>query len=224
MITTINGRTIELVKGDITKETTIAIANATSSPHVAGGGVDAAIHAAAGPEVLAEREKKYPGGIRIGSAVITGGGKLAAKWILHTVGPKYSGGAGDAALLLGAYDACLKLCGKHGIKSVAFPSISTGSAGYPAAEAASVAVGTVARHLEKFPIPSSVRFVLFDDATFEAYHDAIHHLGLEHGHAGAHPPAAVAHQGGDIHLKGGHTPVTDRTPQRQNRSAPRTGG
>lgn len=178
----VNGRTIELVKGDITQETTVAIANAANTALAGGGGVDGAIHAAAGPAVMAELKKKYPGGTRTGTAVITGGGNLKAKWILHAVGPKYSGGSGDPALLLGAYQSCLLLCVKHGIPSIAFPSISTGVYGYPVAAAAPVALGTVAQHLEKYKVPSVVRFVLFDDETFDAYHHAMHHLGFDHGH------------------------------------------
>ena len=182
MKATVNGRTIELVKGDITKETTMAIANAANALLAGGGGVDGAIHQAAGPAVMAELKKKYPGGTRPGTAVITGGGNLAAKWILHAVGPKYSGASGDPALLLGAYQSCLLLCVKHGISSIAFPSISTGAYGYPVEAAAPVALGTVAQHLQKAKNPSVVRFVLFDDETFDAYHHAMHHLGFDHGH------------------------------------------
>ena len=127
--------------------------------------------------------------------------------------------------MTGAYDACLKLCVKHGIKSIAFPSIATGAYGYPVADAAQVALGTVARHLEKFPQPAVVRFVLFDEPTFEAYHQAMEHLGLEHGHADHAGPALGLHKPtGDPHLKAGKGPAMERTPQRQNRSAPRTGG
>lgn len=182
MKATINGRTIELVKGDITQETTVAIANAANSMLAGGGGVDGAIHQAAGPAVMEELKRKYPGGTRTGTAVITGGGNLKARWILHAVGPKYSGASGDPALLLGAYQSCLTLCVKHGITSIAFPSISTGVYGYPVDEAAPVALGTVAQHLRKAKNPSVVRFVLFDDETFDAYHHAMHHLGFDHGH------------------------------------------
>lgn len=168
----IAGRTLELALGDITKETTEAIANAANSSLAGGGGVDGAIHRAGGPAIMAELKERYRG-CPTGSAVITTGGVLAAKWVLHAVGPRYRGVPQDAVLLAGAYRACLALCVEHGIRSVAFPSISTGIYGYPLAEAAPIALGAVADHLAKAAIPELARFVLYDEATFAAYERAL---------------------------------------------------
>jgi len=168
----IAGRVLELVRGDITKETTEAIANAANAALAGGGGVDGAIHRAGGPGIMAELRAKYRG-CPTGSAVITGGGRLAAKWVLHAVGPRYRGSQEDPVLLAGAYRACLELCVAHAIRSVAFPSISTGIYGYPLDEAAPVALGTVADHMHKKPLPGHVRFVLFDEATLNAYERAL---------------------------------------------------
>ncbi len=169
---TVAGRVLELVRGDITKEATDAIANAANAALAGGGGVDGAIHRAGGPAIMDELRAKYRG-CPTGSAVITAGGRLKAKWVLHAVGPRYRGTPEDAVLLAGAYRACLKLCVDHGLKSVAFPSISTGIYGYPLAEAAPIALKTVAAHLRDNPLPELVRFVLFDDATLAAYSDAL---------------------------------------------------
>ena len=168
----IGGRALELVLGDITREETGAIANAANSALAGGGGVDGAIHRAGGPALMRELGEKYRG-CPTGSAVITGGGNLKAKWVLHAVGPRYRGRPEDAELLASAYRACLELCVKHGIRSVAFPSISTGIYGYPLSEAAPIAVGTVASHLGSRPLPELARFVLFDAATYEAYAAAL---------------------------------------------------
>ena len=173
---TIAGRTLELVRGDITQESTEAVANAANSALVGGGGVDGAIHRAGGPAIMAELKEKYAG-CPTGSAVITRGGLLAARWVLHAVGPRYRGRADDPVLLAGAYRACLALCESHGIRSVAFPSISTGIYGYPLDEAAPIALRTVADHLEAKPLPEHVRFVLFDETTFAAYSRALVALG-----------------------------------------------
>jgi len=169
---TVAGRTIELVRGDITKETTDAIANAANAALAGGGGVDGAIHRAGGPAIMEELRAKYRG-CPTGSAVITGGGRLNAKRVLHAVGPRYRGTPEDPVLLAGAYSACLKLCAEHGLKSVAFPSISTGIYGYPLALAAPIALRTAADHLRENPVPELVRFVLFDDSTYAAYEHAL---------------------------------------------------
>lgn len=172
---------LELVRGDITREETEAIANAANSGLTGGGGVDGAIHKAAGPALMKELNERYAG-CPTGSAVITAGGNLKAKYVLHAVGPRYSGSPRDAELLESAYQTCMILCSQHRIASVAFPSISTGIYGYPVPEAASIALKTVADRLMKQEFPRLVRFVLFDDTTLEAYHDAVHGLGLAHGH------------------------------------------
>ena len=179
------GRVLEIVKGDITRETTEAIANAANSTLAGGGGVDGAIHKAAGPTVMAELRERYPG-CPTGSAVITAGGNLPAKWILHAVGPVYAGTPDDAELLESAYRTCLILCEQHHIASVAFPSISTGVYGYPVDEAAPVAVRTVIRQLQEREWPSLARFVLFDDRTLAAYVEASRasSADLTAGHSG----------------------------------------
>ena len=105
--------------------------------------------------------------------MITRSGRLKAKWVLHAVGPRYRGTPEDPILLAGAYRACLTLCVEHGLKSVAFPSISTGIYGYPLSEAAPIALRTVAEHLRENPLPELVRFVLFDDSTYAAYQHAL---------------------------------------------------
>lgn len=112
-------------------------------------------------------------GCPTGSAVITSGGNLKAKYVLHAVGPRYSGVPEDAELLTSAYRTCLFLCEQYRIRSVAFPSISTGIYGYPLEEAAPIALGTVIDHLKAKALPELVRFVLFDDATLKAYSRAL---------------------------------------------------
>ncbi|GIU81731.1 MAG: O-acetyl-ADP-ribose deacetylase [Acidobacteria bacterium] len=138
----LNGKIVVSV-GDITKEETDAIVNAANSSLLGGGGVDGAIHRAGGPEILQEckkiRQTLYPDGLPTGKAVITTGGKLKAKYVIHTVGPIYGQNQGkDAELLADCYINSLKLAVEKGIKSIAFPSISTGAFGYPKDEAAAV--------------------------------------------------------------------------------------
>ncbi len=162
---------IEFGQGDITREETQAIVNAANSRLAGGGGVDGAIHRAGGREIMEELKKKY-NGCPTGSAVITGGAKLKAKYVIHAVGPVYSGSKKDADLLASAYRRSLELCSEHRIKSVAFPSISTGAYGYPLEEAAPIAVKTVADYLKTHKEIECVRFILFDDRTFQAYRNA----------------------------------------------------
>ena len=167
---------IELVQGDITQQDTEAIANAANSRLAGGGGVDGAIHRAGGPAIMAELKAKYLQGCPTGQAVITGGGRLVARYVLHAVGPVYSGKPKDAELLAGAYRSCLTLCSQHGIKTVAFPSISTGVYRYPVEEAAPIALDTVAAYLTTHSEIVLVRFVLFDLATYTAYRQALEAL------------------------------------------------
>lgn len=167
----IAGKTIELKQGDITGEETVAIGNAANSALAGGGGVDGAIHRAGGPSIMRELNEKYRG-CPTGSAVITGAGNLKARFVLHAVGPRYRGPE-DANFLASAYRTCLELCVKHGIESVAFPSISTGIYGYPLEEAAPVALKTVVEHMRRNDLPKLVRFVLFDVATLDAYEKAL---------------------------------------------------
>ncbi len=171
---------IELVVGDITREATDAIVNAANSSLLGGGGVDGAVHRAGGPEILAECRaiRARQGGCPTGEAVITTGGRLPARYVVHTVGPVWRGGErGEPALLASCYTRSLRLAGRHGARSIAFPSISTGVYGYPAALAAPVALGAVAAFLESGePSPERIRFVLFDDQTFAAYRAALERL------------------------------------------------
>ena len=158
---------IELVRGNIVHQEVDAIVNAANSSLLGGGGVDGAIHAAAGPELLAEC--RTLGGCATGSAKITRGYKLAARYVIHAVGPVFTGAARDAELLASAYRACLRLAREHELSSVAFPSISTGAYGYPVDRAAPIAVRTVLDHRASL----LVRFVLFDQATHDAYERAL---------------------------------------------------
>jgi O-acetyl-ADP-ribose deacetylase (regulator of RNase III) len=174
----IGSKTLELALGDITREETEAIANAANSSLAGGGGVDGAIHRAGGPALMKELKEKYQG-CPTGSAVVTGGGNLRSKWVIHAVGPRYRGRPQDAELLASAYRACLALCVEHGIRSIAFPSISTGIYGYPVHEAAPIALKTVAGHLKAQGFPELARFVLFDESTFSAYSAAMRNLGAE---------------------------------------------
>ena len=174
---TIGTSRIELVQGDIAQQDTEAIGNAANCQLTGGGGVDGAIHRAGGPSLMEELRARYPQGCPAGQAVITGGGRLKARYVLHAVGPVYSGKSRDAALLTGAYQACLTLCSQYLIPSLALPSISTGVYGYPVHEAAPVAIRTVASYLATHPEIHVVRFVLFDAITFAAYQQVLSQVG-----------------------------------------------
>lgn len=170
------GRRLQLTTGDITLERTDAITNAANAALRGGGGVDGAIHAAAGPSLLAELRRRYPNGTPTGTAVATAAHGLAARWVLHAVGPIWRGGAhGEPELLAGAYRSCLTLADELGAQSVAFPAISLGIYGYPAADGARVALETVAGHLAGETELELVRFVL-RDATYPAFAAALAHL------------------------------------------------
>ena len=166
---------LEVVQGDITQQDTEAIGNAANSRLAGGGGVDGAIHRAGGPTIMDELRARYTG-CPTGSAVITGGGNLKAKYVLHAVGPIYSGSPKDAQLLSSAYRTCLEQCTKHQISSIAFPSISTGVYGYPVEEASRVALKTVEDYLKDHPEIKLVRFVLFDSKTYTIYEEALKEL------------------------------------------------
>jgi len=172
-----NGKTLELVRGDITRVPVDAIVNAANSGLRAGGGVDGAIHRAGGPEIMAQldRIRDKSGGCPTGSAVVTTAGHLPAKWVFHAVGPIYRGGGhGEPQELESAYSTCLELARDYGAESVSFPSISTGVYGYPVAEAAEIALRKVFEQLVSPPdqLPRRVVFVLFDDQTLAAYREA----------------------------------------------------
>jgi len=172
---TINQSVLEITQGDITLETTEAIGNAANSALAGGGGVDGAIHRAGGRTLMEELKAKYKG-CPTGSAVITGGGNLRARYVIHAVGPRYSGSPRDPELLSGAYRKSLELCAEHKISSVAFPSISTGIYGYPVQEASRIALKTVWNYLKDHSEIKLVRFVLFDAATYRAYEEALKEL------------------------------------------------
>jgi O-acetyl-ADP-ribose deacetylase (regulator of RNase III) len=158
--------------GDITKETTDAIVNAANSSLMGGGGVDGAIHRAGGPSILKECGRIVAKIDRLapGKAVITGAGRLATKFVIHTVGPRYRDGSrGEAETLASAYRESIRVADDHGIQSLAFPSISTGIYAYPVEEAASVAISAVLEALPSTTHVKQVRFVLFDSATLHAY-------------------------------------------------------
>lgn len=166
---------LELVEGDITKQDTEAIVNAANSSLLGGGGVDGAIHRAGGPQILEECRKI--GGCPTGEARITTGGRLPAKWVIHTVGPVYRDGKhGEADLLARAYQNSLRLASERAIKTVAFPSISTGAYGYPLAEAARIALMTARDYLKARPEIALVRFVLFGQSAYRAYEAALAEL------------------------------------------------
>ena len=157
---------------DITKEATEAIVNAANSSLMGGGGVDGAIHRAGGPSIVEEcrRIVAKTGTLPAGKAVLTTAGRLPAKYVIHTVGPIYSGGRRkEAATLASCYRESLRLADDHLIASVAFPSISTGAYGYPVHEAAEIAVNAVIESLSACSHVRHVRFVLFDSATCHAY-------------------------------------------------------
>jgi O-acetyl-ADP-ribose deacetylase (regulator of RNase III) len=166
---------LEVVQGDITQQETMAIGNAANSALAGGGGVDGAIHRAGGPTIMSELKANYKG-CPTGSAVITGGGNLKAKYVIHAVGPRYFGSAKDAELLSGAYQKSLELCTQNRISSIAFPSISTGVYGYPVEEASRIALKTIIDYLKDHPEIQLVRFVLFDSRTFEVYKKTLKEL------------------------------------------------
>jgi O-acetyl-ADP-ribose deacetylase (regulator of RNase III) len=171
----IHKATLELLQGDITDQDTDAIVNAANRSLLGGGGVDGAIHRAAGPQLLAEC--RTLGGCQTGDAKITKGYHLKAKHVIHTVGPIYhSEGKRAPELLARCYRRSLELASEKKLKSVAFPSISTGAYGYPLEEAAPVALGTVMDYLKSHPEIQLVRFVLFGKEAYQAYEKALKEL------------------------------------------------
>lgn len=172
---------LSLVRGDITRQETEAIVNAANSSLLGGGGVDGAIHRAGGPQILAECEaiRAAQGGCATGKAVITGGGNLRARYVIHTVGPIWRGGEEDEdRLLANAYRNSLALASERGIRSLSFPSISTGAYRFPIARAARIALGAVREYLEEHEL-DEVRFVLFSESDLEAYERAWEEMGRE---------------------------------------------
>jgi O-acetyl-ADP-ribose deacetylase len=156
---------IKILQGDITKIVADAIVNAANTSLLGGGGVDGAIHRAAGPALLAECRlvRNRQGGCKVGEAVITGAGRLPARFVIHTVGPVFQDGMhGEDALLESAYLNSLRLASAHGLASVAFPNISTGIYKFPRDRAARIAMATVKRFLEEDAVVQEVIFVCFD--------------------------------------------------------------
>jgi O-acetyl-ADP-ribose deacetylase len=171
----INTSILEVVEGDITEQDTEAIVNAANEQLRVGGGVDGAINRAGGPKI--QEEARQIGYCPTSQAVITTGGNLRARFVIHTVGPIYRNGqAGEAALLASCYRESLKLASARGIKSIAFPSISTGIYGYPIKDAAKTALGEVKAYLQEYPEIQLVRFVLFGQSAYEAYISALQNL------------------------------------------------
>ena len=165
--------------GDITYETTDAIVNAANSSLLGGGGVDGAIHDAGGPAILAECRKivERIGRLPAGQAVATGGGRMAARYVIHTVGPFWSGGEhNEAETLASCHRESIRIADELELGSIAFPAISTGAYRYPVEAAAQVAVNSAAAALEKAMHVREVRFVLFDAATLEHYAQAAQEL------------------------------------------------
>ncbi|MCK4304509.1 MAG: O-acetyl-ADP-ribose deacetylase [Candidatus Eisenbacteria sp.] len=166
---------IELLQGDITQIKADALVTAANAGLRGGGGVDGAIHGAGGPEIL--EECRRIGGCPTGKAVATTGGKLAARWVIHAVGPIWRGGGQEeAALLASAYRESLNLLVSLGGSSIAFPSISTGVYGYPLEEASVIALDTILRFLRREPRVTHVKMVLFGERTFHAYQRALKSL------------------------------------------------
>ena len=165
---------LKLLRGDVTEQDTDAIVNAANATLMGGGGVDGAIHRRGGPAILSEckhiRQERYPEGLPTGDAVATTAGALKAKRVIHTVGPIWSGGRNrEDTLLARAYRNSLKCAAEEGLRTVAFPSISTGAYGYPKREAAHVALRTVLDFLRADERIREVRFVLFSEDDLRIY-------------------------------------------------------
>lgn len=162
------GERLVVTVGDITEQDVDVIVNAANSNLMGGGGVDGAIHAAAGPELLQActeiRASQYPDGLPVGKSVMTPGGQLRARHVIHTVGPVYGKHGGEEPKLLAeCYRSAIRLAASHGLKSIAFPAISTGIYGYPKEEAAKVARSAVETALKEYPQVAEVRMVFFSE-------------------------------------------------------------
>jgi len=163
---------VQALVGDITAQAVEAVVNAANSTLLGGGGVDGAIHRAGGPEILAAcreiRRTRYPQGLPTGEVVITTGGRLAARYVIHAVGPIYGSG-GEAALLAACYRNSLALAAAHGLRSIAFPAISTGVYSYPREEAAEVASLALSEFLAKDDSIREVRLVFFHPGDLDVF-------------------------------------------------------
>jgi O-acetyl-ADP-ribose deacetylase len=166
---------IAVVEGDVTKQAVDAIVNAANTTLLGGGGVDGAIHRAAGPELLAEC--RTLGGCTTGQAKITKGYRLPAKWVIHTVGPVWRGGQhGETELLASCYESCFALAERHGIRTLAFPSISTGAYGFPMEPAARIAATETRKFLENNPTVDKVLLVCFGPAAHSIHAAAVQEI------------------------------------------------
>lgn len=175
----INNTRVVFQRGDITRQETEAIVNAANSSLLGGGGVDGAIHRAGGPQILNECKqiRARQGECPTGEAVITTGGDLPATYVIHTVGPVWRGGdRGEPGLLRNAYLNSLRLAAEKGIRSISFPSISTGAYRFPIAQAARIAVRAVREFALGNEVPGEIRFVLFSDSDLQAYLEAWNEL------------------------------------------------
>lgn len=177
-VLTVGGARIVLVQGDVTRQTTDAVVNAANSGMLGGAGVDGAINRAGGPELIAAREAWVAANHRlpVGEAVATAAGAMSARRVIHTVGPIWGGGsAGEPETLARAYRSCLRVARDEGLRSVSFPSLSTGAYGYPLDLAAPVALAAVRDELAAYPDSfDEVRFVLFDERALDAFRRALH--------------------------------------------------
>jgi len=173
----IKGVTLVLLRGNIIEVQVDAIVNAANSGLRGGGGVDGAIHRAGGPSIMEECRKI--GGCPTGSAVATTAGRLPAKYVFHAVGPIYSGARDDELLLASAYQSCLDLAEQHQVKSIAFPSLSTGIYGYPLELAAPIALRTIIEHIQKPTSLQQVMMVLFGESAYRVHEQAL--AGIMHG-------------------------------------------
>lgn len=170
MIAQFGSSRIELVQGDITKQKVDAIVNAANSQLAGGGGVDGAIHRAAGSILKEQTKQRYPQGCATGDAVVTDAGKLSARYVFHTVGPVWGGGyKGESELLASAFRRCLELAVEHDCESIAFPAVSTGIYGFPVDLAAETSLTTTRDYVLDHGRPPLVRFVLFDEGTYGAF-------------------------------------------------------
>ncbi|MDD4269603.1 MAG: O-acetyl-ADP-ribose deacetylase [Pirellulales bacterium] len=173
----INRQTLELRCGDITLEEVDAVVNAANSRLAGGGGVDGAIHRRGGPAIMQETDRRYPDGCPTGSAVISAAGNLPAMYVIHAVGPVWSGGRrGEAEQLAAAYRRCFELAAENDCRSIALPALSTGAYGYPIDQAARIALGTAIEFLAKRGAPALVRFVLFTEGAYGAFAAALEDL------------------------------------------------
>lgn len=168
-----------LLEGDITKQVTYAIVNAANKELSAGGGVSGAIHQVAGSEL--EEECRKLGGCNTGEAKLTEGYNLPVKYVIHTVGPIYSGKPKDREDLTRSYQSCLKLASENKMKSIAFPSISTGIYGYPVKEASEIAINAIIEYLLEHEEIERVRMVLHSDEDYKTYRDTTRTLLKKHG-------------------------------------------